>query len=777
MNAQHRETPARTVGKPLPHESAHLHVSGRATYVDDMAELAGTLHAAVGMATCAHARLNRLDLEAVRAAPGVVAVMTAADIPGANNCGPILHDDPLLVDGEVQFFGQALFVVAARSHEAARRAARLAVVDYQPLPAILTLDEAVAAESWVLPPAVLARGEVEAALAAAPHRTRGETRLGGQEHFYLEGQVSYALPREDDSLHLLCSTQHPTEMQHLVAHALGWRAHQVSVECRRMGGGFGGKETQSAQWACLAALLAQRTGCPVKMRLDRDDDMILTGKRHPFRLRWDAGFDDEGRLAGVSFELASDCGFSADLSGPVNDRAIGHVDNAYYLDAVAIRSLRCKTHTASNTAFRGFGGPQGLMAIESVLDDIARLLGRDPLDVRRVNFYDADPASGRSETPYRMRVEDNILPALVAELEVSSRYRARRAAIAEFNASSAVVKKGIALTPVKFGISFNAVQYNQAGALVHVYSDGTVLLSHGGNEMGQGLHTKVRQVVADAFGLPLADVRLAATDTTRVPNTSATAASSGTDLNGKAAQAAALTVRSRLADWLAGELGVGAQAIVFADGRVRAPGYDVSFAELAARAYMARIQLWSDGFYRTPKIHYDPVSRIGRPFFYFAYGAAVSEVAIDTLTGESRVLAVDILHDVGRSLNPAIDIGQIEGGFIQGMGWLTSEELWRRPDGARAGELMSHAPSTYKIPAVHDLPPQFRVALFDNANVEDSIHRSKAVGEPPFMLALSVFFAIRDAVASVLGPGSLPALVAPATPEAVLRALGGLGDA
>ncbi|WP_036664953.1 xanthine dehydrogenase molybdopterin binding subunit [Paludibacterium yongneupense] len=773
MNALKNETPAALVGKPLPHESAHLHVSGRATFVDDMAELAGTLHAAVGMAECAHGRIRRLDLDAVRAAPGVVAVMTAADIPGANNGGPILPDDPLLADGVVQFFGQALFVVAAETHDAARRAARRARVDYEPLPAILTLEQAIDAESWVLPPADLARGDVEAALAGAAHRAHGETRLGGQEHFYLEGQISYALPREDDSVHVWCSTQHPTEMQHLVAHALGWRAHQVSVECRRMGGGFGGKETQSAQWACLAALLATRTGRPVKMRLDRDDDMALTGKRHPFRLRWEAGFDDDGRLAGVKFELASDCGFSADLSGPVNDRAIGHVDNAYYLDAVAVRNLRCKTHTASNTAFRGFGGPQGLMAIEAVIDDVARRLGRDPLDVRRVNFYDPDPAAGRDRTPYRMQVEDNILPALVAELEVSSRYRERRAAIAEFNANSPILKKGIALTPVKFGISFNAVQYNQAGALVHVYSDGTVLLSHGGNEMGQGLHTKVRQVVADAFGLPLADIRLASTDTTRVPNTSATAASSGTDLNGKAAQAAALTVRGRLAEWLAGELGVAPQDVVFERGRVRAPGYDAGFSEVAARAYMARIQLWSDGFYRTPKIHYDPVTRLGRPFFYFAYGAAVSEVALDTLTGETRLLAVDILHDVGRSLNPAIDIGQIEGGFIQGMGWLTTEEVWRRPDGNRAGELMSHAPSTYKIPAVHDVPPVFRVALFDNANVEDSIYRSKAVGEPPLMLALSVFFAIRDAAASALGPGSLPALAAPATPESVLRALGG----
>jgi len=553
MNAFTDAAATRVVGRSLPHDSARLHVLGQALYIDDLPELAGTLHAAVGMAPCAHGRLRRLDLTAVRAAPGVVSVLTAADIPGANNCGPIVHDEPLLADELIQFHGQPLFVVAASSHDAARRAARLARIEVDALPPVLGIEQAIAAQSWVLPPVTLQRGDADAALAAAPRRLAGETVLGGQEHFYLEGQISYAQPGENRTLQLWCSTQHPTEMQTLLAEVLGWEASQINVSCRRMGGGFGGKESQSAQWACLAGLLAVHTGRPVKLRLDRDDDMMLTGKRHPFRIRWEAGFDDDGLLLGVKYELASDCGFSADLSGPVNDRAICHVDNAYYLDAVSILSLRCKTHTVSHTAFRGFGGPQGMMAIESVLDDIARELGHDPLAVRCRNFYGTTPGGPRSLTHYQMPVSDNILPQLVAQLAADSRYHARRQAIADFNAASPVLKKGIALTPVKFGISFNAVHYNQAGALVHVYTDGSVLVTHGGNEMGQGLYTKIRQIVAEVFGLAPERIRLAPTETSRVPNTSATAASSGADLNGKAAQDAALTVRRRLADWLAAQ--------------------------------------------------------------------------------------------------------------------------------------------------------------------------------------------------------------------------------
>lgn len=758
------------VGTAVAHESAHLHVTGAAHYTDDLPQLAGTLHAAPGLAARAHARVLSLDLDAVRAFPGVRAVITAADIPGVNDCGPVLQDDPVLAGQIVQFHGQPLFAVAADSHDIARRAARLARVEYEDLPAILTAQQALQAESWVLPPIEVTRGDARAALQTAPHRLGGEAVLGGQEHFYLEGQIAYALPGEDQSMQVCCSTQHPTEMQHAVAQVLGWHGHQVNVVCRRMGGGFGGKESQSAQWACLAAVLAYKTGQPVKLRLDRDDDMALTGKRHDFHIRYEAGYDGQGLLLGLILQLTSRCGFSADLSGPVNDRAVFHADNTYYLDQVAIRSLRGKTHTVSNTAFRGFGGPQGMFAIETVLDDIARALGFDPLLVRQRNFYGEIGSTARNVTHYGMPVEDNIIAPLVEELVRSSDYTARRAAIRDFNAHSPLLKRGLALTPVKFGISFTATFYNQAGALLHVYADGTVLVNHGGTEMGQGLYTKVRQIVADELGVPLAAVRCAATDTSKVPNTSATAASSGTDLNGRAAQLAAAAIRERLANYAAELAGVSAGQVSFAAGQVVAGRMNWTFAALCALAYRARIQLWASGFYKTPKIHYDPKTMRGRPFFYFAYGAAVSEVAIDTLTGEYKVLRVDILHDVGRSINPAIDIGQIEGGFIQGMGWLTTEELYWRAD----GRLMTHAPSTYKIPTGADCPQVFNVKLYDNPNAEDTVHRSKAVGEPPLMLAFSVFFALRDAVAAT-GTG-VPKLDAPATPEAVLRAMQGLGS-
>ncbi|MFT3735442.1 MAG: xanthine dehydrogenase molybdopterin binding subunit [Rhodocyclaceae bacterium] len=760
------------VGQPLAHESAALHVSGSAQYIDDLPELGGTLHAAFGLSTIAHGRISKLDLDAVRRAPGVVAVLTAQDIPGLNDCGPIIHDDPILADGLVLFYGQPIFVVLADSHDAARRAARKARIEYEELPALLDIAEAVAAESWVLPPVTMTRNDAQAALAAAPHRLQGSAHHGGQEHFYLEGQIAYACPGEQDTMHVFSSTQHPTEMQHAVAHMLHWTSHQVSVECRRMGGGFGGKESQSAQIACCAALGAWKTGRPVKLRLDRDDDMTLTGKRHDFAFEWDVGFDDSGRILGLAVTMASRCGFSADLSGPVNDRALCHIDNCYYLDAVTVKSLRCRTNTVSNTAFRGFGGPQGMFAIEYILDDIARELGLDPLDVRFLNLYGDSTGDERVMTPYGAKVEDNVAPELIAELAESSDYAARRTAIAAFNAGSPVIKRGLALTPLKFGISFNATLYNQAGAVVHVYADGTVLVSHGGTEMGQGLYTKIRQVVAHELGLPASAVRLAATDTSRVPNTSATAASSGADLNGKAAQAAALKIKTRLAAFFAQQHGLSADEVSFVEGEVRGGGHSTSFAELAIAAYRARLQLWDSGFYSTPKIHWNKDAMQGRPFFYYAYGAACAEVAIDTLTGESKVLRVNILHDVGKSLNPALDIGQIEGGFIQGMGWLTTEELWWRPSGAQRGRNMTHAPSTYKIPAASDVPPVFKVALYDNANVEDTIHKSKAVGEPPLMLAFAVFFALRDACSAAIGK---PApLQAPATAEAVLRAIGGL---
>jgi xanthine dehydrogenase large subunit len=754
-------------GQSLPHEGAPLHVSGAANYTDDIPLPDNALHVALGMSTIAHGRIKSMDLSAVAAAPGVVAIATAADVPGTNLIGPVLQDDPIFAESLVEFAGQSLFGVAATSYGAARRAAKLAKIEYEELPAILDVRSALAAKSFVVPTHILKRGEPDAAIGRARHRLTGSLELGGQEHFYLEGQVAVAVPQEDGGLLIYCSTQHPSEVQHMVAHALGKKSHEVVVQCRRMGGGFGGKESQPGQYACAAAVFAARTRRPVKLRLDRDADMIMTGKRHDFLIEYEAGFDDNGRISGVKIMLASRCGFSADLSAPVNDRAICHVDNCYFLEHVEIVSHRCKTNTVSNTAFRGFGGPQGMVAIEAAMDDIARKLGRDPLDVRRANFYGT---TDRNVTPYGMTVEDNIIPRIADELEASSDYRARRKRIQEFNAASPVLRRGIALTPVKFGISFNATMYNQAGALVHIYTDGSVMVNHGGTEMGQGLYTKVAQVVASELQIDVSLVRTSSTDTSKVPNTSATAASSGADLNGKAAQAACQTLKGRLAAFAAEKFTVPVDAVRFAAGKVLAGSHVITFGDLVHEAYIARISLSSTGYYRTPKIHWDRKTLTGRPFFYFAYGAAVSEVAIDLLTGESKLLRVDILHDVGRSLNPALDIGQIEGGFVQGMGWLTSEELvWD----AR-GQFRTHAPSTYKIPTAADWPKKFNVHLLADApNREDTIFRSKAVGEPPLMLAISVLHAIREACASSES-GAMPALVAPATPESILRALSSL---
>jgi len=771
MNARHPRSAnpaaargAGIVGADVPHESAALHVTGGAHYTDDLPEPRGTLHLALGTSPVAHGRLRGVDLAAVRAAPGIVDVITAADIPGINDVGPIQHDDPVFADDIVQFVGQPVFAVAATSVNAARRAARLARYDILPLPPVLTIADAMAAQSFVLPPVHVTRGDAAAALARAPHRLQGTVESGGQDHFYLEGQIALAIPRERGGMHIHTSTQHPGEVQHMVAHVLGLSAHDVVVECRRMGGGFGGKETQMSLFACAAALVAQRTGRAAKLRLDRDDDMRSTGKRHAFAYQYDVGFDAEGRILGLDLTLASRCGFSADLSGPVNDRAVFHVDNTYWLPDVALHSFRCKTNTVSDTAFRGFGGPQGMFPIEHIVDEIARALCLDPLDVRIANLYGT---TTRNVTPFGMTIEDNIAPELIAQLEVSSRYRARRQEVAAWNTANAVIKRGIALTPVKFGISFTATHYNQAGALLHLYSDGTLLLNHGGTEMGQGLFTKVAQVVAQELGVALDTVRVSASDTSKVPNASPTAASSGSDLNGMAARNAARTLRDRLVAFAARQFDCDPQIVEFNDGVVTAGDKTLPFAELARMAYMARVQLSATGFYATPKIHYDRKTLTGRPFFYFAYGAAVAEVAIDTLTGEHRLLAVDILHDAGTSLNPALDRGQIEGGFIQGWGWLAMEELWWN----ERGELKTFAPSTYKIPTAHDVPAHFRVDFFDAPNREDTIYRSKAVGEPPLMLALSGFQALRDAIASVGGAGMAPHLDAPATDERILASI------
>ena len=755
-------------GTPQTHDSARLHVSGTAQYCDDIALPANTLHAAFGLSPVAHGRIRSLDVSSVRASPGVVSVALPADIPGENNYGGAVHDDPIFAEQEVQYAGQPLFAVAAESMRAARKAARCFKLDVTPLPALLDIRAALAAASYVLPSQTMRRGDARAQLALATHRLRASIVIGGQDHFYLEGHIAAAIPQEDGGMLVLSSTQHPTEVQSVVAHALAARTNRIVVQCRRMGGGFGGKESQAALIAAAAAILAHKTGRPVKLRLDRDVDMLMTGKRHDFIADYEVGFDEQGRLRALSLMLASRCGYSADLSGPVNDRAMFHIDNAYYLEHVDITSHRCKTHTVSNTAFRGFGAPQAMMVIEGVLDNVARVLGRDSLDVRRINLYGTQD---RNVTHYGQVVEGNVLPAILDRLERSSDYRRRRADVNRWNAAEPVIKRGLALTPVKFGIAFTSTIFNQAGALLQVYTDGTVLLNHGGTEMGQGLYIKVAQVVAAELGLPLSAIRLSSTDTSKVPNTSATAASSGSDLNGKAAQAAAAAIRQRLAD-LAGALhGVAPEDVRFADGYVHAGARRVPFADLARAAHEARVPLSATGFYRTPKIHWNKQTQVGRPFYYFAFGAAVAEVAVDTFTGETQLLRVDILHDVGTSLNPAIDLGQIEGGFLQGVGWLTSEELYWNS----AGELCTHAPSTYKIPTARDWPAAARVEILAAApNPEDVIFRSKAVGEPPLMLALSVFHAIRDACAACGPAGCLPDLPAPATPEAVLRTIDAL---
>ena len=758
-------------GAAVAHESAELHVSGEAAYIDDLPEWNGTLHAALGLSPVAKGRLVAIDVDGLKRLPGVVVVLTASDIPGVNDCGAIRDDEPILAECEVRYLGQPMFVVLADDRDSARRIASRAMefVTIESSTPILTALEAHARQRYVVPPMHLIRetrpGATRDAIASAPHRLEGSLSVGGQEQFYLEGQISYALPQERGAMRVLCSTQHPTEMQHAVAGALGVAAHDVQVECRRMGGGFGGKESQSAPFACIAAVAARVTGRPVKLRLDRDDDFMITGGRHGFDFHYEVGYDDDGRVLGVEIDMVSNAGHSADLSSPVMTRAICHFDNAYWLPEVAMHGYSARTDTRSNTAFRGFGGPQGAIAIEVILDSIARRLGCDPLAVRRANFYGI---GDRLVTPYEQTIEDNIVAPLVDRLVTSSEYEKRREEIAVWNVKSPVLKRGIALTPVKFGISFNVAHYNQAGALVHVYTDGSVLVNHGGTEMGQGLHTKVAQVVAHVFGIDLARVRVTATDTHKVANTSATAASTGSDLNGKAAEDAALRIRARIAAMLAKAEGLDASALRFVDGRVVAPGFDRSFEEVIATAYSERVQLWSDGFYATPGLHWNRETMKGKPFFYFAYGAAVSEVVIDTLTGEHRVLRADLLHDVGRSLNPAIDIGQIEGGFVQGVGWLTSEELVWNPE---SGLLATHAPSTYKIPTANDCPAIFNVALYDSVNVADSIHRSKAVGEPPLLLAFSVFLAIRDAVAACGLVRADPLLRAPATPEAVLDAI------
>lgn len=754
-------------GVEQKHESAHKHVCGEAVYIDDQLLPMDGLHAYVGLSLESHGLIERLDLSAVKSAEGVVAVLTLDDITGHKDIGPVFPGDPIMVNegDEVQFFGQVLFAVAATSYKLARKAARLAIVKYKTRKPITTIEQGLENKTFVRPSHIQQRGNPKPAIEQSAIKLQGSLSIGGQEHMYLEGQASMCIPAEDGGMLVYSSTQNPTEGQKLVAEVLNIPMNLVTVDTRRMGGGFGGKETNANQWACIAALLAKKTGRAVKIRLARVDDMITTGKRHHFLSNFEVGADKSGRITGLDITLSGGCGISPDLSDAIVDRAMFHSDNAYYVQDVKVVGHRVKTNTVSNTAFRGFGGPQGVLAIEHIIDQIARAVGRDPLDIRKENFY--TDKNGRNTTHYGQKIEQHIIPDLVNRLEKTSDYRKRRKQIDQFNQSSSILKKGIALTPVKFGISFTVQHLNQAGALIHIYTDGSIHLNHGGTEMGQGLFTKVAQIVAAEFQVDIASIFCSATRTDKVPNTSPTAASSGTDLNGMAARDAALKIKQRMVNFACEHFSITSDKVTFSAGQVIAGDQRFSFVDFVQLAYMNRISLSATGFYKTPKIHYDREKAQGQPFFYYANGAAVSEVLIDTLTGENKLLRTDICQDVGKSINPAIDIGQIEGAFIQGMGWLTTEELvWDKQ-----GRLLTTGPASYKIPAIGDTPAEFNVELLpDSPNIEATIFHSKAVGEPPLMLGISVWSAINDAVASLRDHRLSPILDAPATPERILKA-------
>lgn len=758
-----------TVHQPLPHDAARQHVTGQAVYVDDIPTPANTLHLAFGLSHVAAGRITSIDLTDVENSSGVRRVLTADRLPAGNDVSPAAHDEPLLADGNVNFVGQPIFLVIAQSHLLARQAAARGKIEIEPRVPIFAIDEALRASSRFEEPLHYQKGKPHLDIENAAHIVAGEINIGGQEHFYLEGQAALAMPQENGDMLVYSSTQHPTEVQHKVGEAIGRPMHAVQVETRRMGGGFGGKESQANAIACACAVAAKITKQPCKMRLDRDDDMVTTGKRHDARIKYRVGFDDDGQIEGIEFNQLIRCGWSRDLSLPVADRAMLHADNCYNLKSIAVQSERLKTNTQSATAFRGFGGPQGMLGIERVMDHIAFILKKDPLEVRRTNFYPSLGQSPCGETFYGMKVEDFVADKIIKELHASCQYTRRRKDIEAWNQSHAIIKRGLSLTPVKFGISFTLTHYNQAGALVHVYQDGSIRINHGGTEMGQGLFIKVAQVAAEAFGQPLETVRITATDTSKVPNTAPTAASSGSDLNGMAVKKACDEIIDRLIKFVATQHQAQSTDVKFIDGLFFIGNESYSFGEIVNSAYLSRVSLSATGYYATPKINWDRITGRGRPFYYFAYGAAATEVAIDTLTGEHRILRTDILHDAGRSLNPAVDTGQIEGGYVQGAGWLTTEELvWD----AQSGRLLTHAPSTYKIPACSDRPRKFNVKLWDKGyNQENVVYRSKAVGEPPLMLAISVLMALSDAVASC-GDGSIyPSLNAPATPETILTAV------
>ena len=754
---------AEQINTPEFHDSAKLHVTGRATYVDDMAVPSSCLHILLGLSNIAYGEIAKMALQDVKNSSGIVDVISAKDIPGKNDSSPIFGDDPIFAENEVLYNGQVIFAVIAESLESAKAAIKKAKIEYLEKPPIITLEQAKLEKTLLCAPKTMSQGDFTTSIKHSTHIVEGEISIGGQEHFYLEGQAALALPKEGRDIQIYVSSQHPTEVQHKVADVLGLPLHNVTIEVRRMGGAFGGKESQANLPACIVAIAAHKTGRPCKLVYDRDDDMRITGKRHDFITSYKVGFDENGLIQALQFQHDMRCGMSMDLSSAIAERALMHSENSYYIQNIEIVANLYKTNTPSNTAFRGFGGPQGMLAMERVIDHIAHFLKSDPVIIRKRNFYTDHQTPNRQEqhTPYGQVVTDCIINELVDTLEQTSDYKNRRQEIENFNKISKNIKRGIALTPVKFGISFNKLMLNQAGALVHVYSDGSVYLNHGGTEMGQGLFTKVRKIVADTFGIESTTVKISATDTNKVPNTSATAASSGTDLNGMAAYFAATQIKDRMATHLAELYQCEASDVGFSDGKIIIFNKaQMTFSQAAEKCWMGRVSLSSTGFYKTPEIHWDPDKRKGRPFYYFVYGAAVSEIILDTLTGESRVVCVDILHDVGRSINPAIDRGQIEGGFVQGLGWLSMEELVY----ADNGTLMTHSPATYKIPTCSDVPNNWNIAFYEGqGNLAETINRSKAVGEPPFMLAMSAFFAYSHALMSL--QSQYPNLDSPATAE------------
>ncbi len=748
-----------------PHDSAQSHLTGKSAYFDDIKEPEGTLHMALGLAEIAAGEIVKMDLSAVQSAEGVLLVITQEDIPNDADISAVhAHDEPILAKNKISYHSQPIFAVVAQNRALARKAARLAQIEYREAAPILNLDDAQKNGRLVTEGAKFERGSVDQALQNSKHKIKTRFDVGGQEHFYLEGQGALVIPEENNELVIHSSTQNPTEVQHLLASLLGIMAADITIITRRLGGGFGGKETQPVIFAGLAAIAARKLGKPIKIRLDRDEDFAITGKRHDFRLEYEAGFDDQGHIHAVDGVLSARCGYAADLSGPVTDRALFHADNAYFYDHVRLVSKPLFTNTASNTAFRGFGGPQGVIMAENLVDDIAAHLDEDPLTIRLRNFY----GQRGNITPYHQQIRDEVGKRIIEELAEDCNYQTRRAEILEFNQKNRTQKKGIAITPVKFGISFTATFFNQAGAQALVYKDGSVQLNHGGIEMGQGLNIKMKQIAASEFGIALDRVLVSATNTSKVPNTSATAASSGSDLNGKAVENAIQTIKSNIAGFLAEKWHVRAIDVQFLGGKVFAgEHHSLSWEDAVSQAYFARVPLFAGGFYKTPDIHWDREAGQGDPFYYFAYGAACSEVLVDRYTGDYKITQVDILHDVGTSLNTAIDLGQVEGGFVQGLGWLTREELiWDQK-----GVLRTHAPSTYKIPLASDIPEHFSARLVDwNENFRPTIRRSKAVGEPPFCLAISAFLALKMAVRSV-GTNPIVHLDAPATPERVLMAM------